>query len=173
MPAAPVAQGPVITAPYMLPTAEKDWNVKSFGAGQNKPRYNDRQVRFWFSCYKDTARFRVTGASIVMWSNGVKADRIEGFHFKYRLVPRGTEGRLQLASKWSTNRSVSFKKAKKAKSYRKVSQWMNAPALKDTHSSAAAWDLEIKLKYVRPLRVDYTYKYRIAINTPQCGLLAE
>ena len=136
----------------------------TYGAGQNKPFYNDGAAKSWYTCVGDKTLFKITQASIYMWSRG--KDRIKGFQFKYRLVAKGTEGQPQWYSNWSKNTSVSFKKNKK------IGRWMNAAALGQSFSSTAAWDMEIKLKYPRSLRTAFRAKYRMPMGSPQCGVLA-
>ena len=135
----------------------------SYGAGQNKPFYNDGAAKSWYTCVGDKTIFKITQASIYMWSRG--EDRIKGFQFKYRLVAKGTEGQPQWYSNWSKNTSVSFKKNKK------IGRWMNAAALGQSFSSTAEWDMEIKLKYARSLRTAFRAKYRMHMGSPQCGVL--
>lgn len=144
--------------------AGKGWLV-SYGAGITSPAYVDRNAKYWYQCVSDQTNFKITKASIVMWSKGV--DRIKGFHFKYRLVARGSDGQPQWWSNWSKNVTVSFKTNKK------YSRWMNAPKLGQSFSSTAAWDMEIKLKYPRSLRTAFRQKYRVPIVTPQCGVLEQ
>lgn len=136
----------------------------TYGAGQNTPFYNDNWARSWYSCVGDKAVFKITRASIYMWSRG--KDRIKGFQFKYRLVLKGTEGQPQWFSNWSKNKSVSFKKNKK------IGRWMTAGALGQSFGSTAEWDMEIKLKYPRSLRSAFRAKYRMPLGSPQCGVLA-
>ena len=136
----------------------------TYGAGQNKPFYNDGAAKSWYTCVGDKTLFKITQASIYMWSRG--KDRIKGFQFKYRLVGKGTEGQPQWYSNWSKNKSVSFKKNKT------IGRWMNAAALGQSFSSTAEWDMEIKLKYPRSLRTAFRAKYRMPMGSPQCGVLA-
>lgn len=135
----------------------------TYGAGANKPKYNDGGVKFRYQCVGDSTNFKITGASIYMWSRG--KDRIKGFQFKYRLVPAGTDGQLQFAWNWSKNTTVNFKKNKR------TGGWVNASKLGQSFSSTASWDLEVKLKYPRSLRKAYTKKYRLHMATPQCGVV--
>lgn len=134
------------------------------GAGQNHKAYNDRHIRYDYKCdIKGRPIFKITKASIVMWTRGA---RIKGLEFKYRLVPRGTDGQPQWWSNWSSNSSIRFKQGTVQ------TRWMHAAALGQSFSSTAAWDVEVKLKYPRSLRKAFSYKYRINIPSPQCGVLA-
>lgn len=142
--------------PLSFPTASR-----THGAGVNHPRFNDFRVNYLYQCAgADSSRFRVTSASIYMWSRG---DRIKGFQFKYRLVPAGTAGQIQAWSNWSKNVSVSFPQGSTR------GQWMAAGALNQTRSVEAAWEMEVKLKYPRSLRPAKRYKYRLTFANPPCG----
>lgn len=161
--AAPSGGGGIAGRPAPM-AAAKGW-LASYGAGIKSPAYVDKNAKYWYQCVSDQTKFKITRASIVMWSNGV--DRIKGFHFKYRLVARGTDGQPQWWSNWSKNVTASFKTNKK------ISRWMNASKLGQSFSSTAAWDMEIKVKYPRSLRTAFRQKYRVPIVTPQCGVLEE
>lgn len=132
------------------------------GAGVNQPRYDDASVSWEYTCLPDgSSRFRVQRASIVMWSKGA---RIKGFHFKYRLVPTGTDGQIQLPYNWSKNARVSFPQGSRQ------SSWVTAGRLGQSFGSDLGWDIEVKLKYPRSLRIAYRYKYRLSMAaTPACG----
>jgi len=138
---------------------------RGHGAGQNAPRFNDWLPRITYSCLPDgSTRFRLTGARIVMFTNGDQ--RIKGFQFKYRLVPDGTDGQPVPYANWSNNATTSFSQG----SVRTT--WMNAGQLGQTHSTLADWDIELKLKYPRSLRTAFRYKYRRNLTEPQCGVIA-
>lgn len=136
----------------------------TYGAGQNAPSYNDGIARWWYSCVPDQAVFKVTRASIYVWSKG--KDRVKGAEFKYRLAARGTDGQIQWWSNWSKTAKYKTKKNKKFKG------WLNATGLGQSFSSASSWDMEINLKYPRSLRKAYSKKYRVHVPSPQCGPLA-
>jgi hypothetical protein len=131
------------------------------GAGTNNPNYNNGSVNVSYRCLDSgvVPNFKITGARMVMWSNGA---RIKGFHFKYRLVAHGTDGQLQYWSNWSDNVSVSFPQGTPQ------AKWMSAPALSQSFSTASAWDVEAKVKYPRSLRTAYRYKWRINLTNPAC-----
>ncbi|MEZ5119935.1 MAG: hypothetical protein R2686_08550, partial [Candidatus Nanopelagicales bacterium] len=132
------------------------------GAGMNKPANNDGSIVYKHRCVGDTTDFKITQATIKMWSRG---DRIKGFHFKYRLVAAGTEGQPQWWSNWSEPVKKSFK------ANRVASMSLTAPGLGQSFSSTAAWEAEVKLKYPRSKRPAKRYKYRLPVTTPQCGIL--
>ena len=134
--------------------------ASNVGAGQNSPRFNDWHARYWYTCPAQGI-FKVTNAKIVMWSKG--GNRVKGFQFKYRIVPQGTDGQPVPFSNWSDNVSTSFDQGTVH------SIWMTAGSQGQSWSSAAAWDMEIKLKYPRSLRTAYRFKYRKAIPSPDCG----
>ncbi len=136
--------------------------ASTHSAGQNARAFNDGLTRWEYMCVGDQARFKVTKASIVMWARGA---RINGFHFKYRLVAAGTDGQPQWWSNWSGNVTHSFK------TNAKVTRWMTAPALGQSFGTTTDWDMEVKLKYPRSLRKAYRYKWRFPIAEPQCGVL--
>lgn len=129
------------------------------GAGTNKPRNNDNVPQYKYRCISED-RFKVTQASIKMWSRG---DRIKGFHFKYRFVAAGTAGQPQWWSNWSETVKKSFS------SNQVKSIWMTAPRLGQSFSTASSWDLEVKLKYPRSKRPAKRYKYRVSATLPDCG----
>jgi hypothetical protein len=162
--AAPTRTPSVVNAQPVtaVPTWQAGFNVW-YGAGTDAPKYKNTIARWSYYCVGETTNFKIANASINMWSNG---KRIKGFHFKYRLVDSGTAGRPQWFSNWSKNVTTSFKQGSR------VNHPMNAAGLGQSFSSAASWDMEIKLKYPRSKRKAYREKYRVRISTPQCGVLA-
>lgn len=104
-------------------------------------------------------RVRVKVRSI-MWAQG---GSINGFHFKVRLVPAGTDGQLQLAYAWSDNFVRSFSPTP-SRVQKGMVGW--APS----QDATAEWEIEVKLKYTRALgRPAYRAKFRIPFNAPDCG----
>lgn len=107
------------------------------------------------SIYGPRLRVRVR---TVMWARG---DRIDGFHFKVRLVPAGSDGR-PVGRAWSDNVTRSF-----ATTSTTVRRLMTAWT--PSEDPAADWEIEVKLKYSRSGgRLDYRRKFRVPITQPDC-----
>jgi hypothetical protein len=106
-------------------------------------------------------QFKVKSARMVMWANG---DKITGFKFRYRPVPRGDPdkdadaNRLPAAQNWSPWAEESGPTAR-----------LEAGAQGQSYNPLAAWSLQIELEFVRP-GFNYVYRYAYPIINPQCGL---
>ncbi len=131
---------------------------RTHGAGSNKPAYNDGQVKWRYMCIPGTTRFKVTRASIVMWSRG---DRIKGFEFKYRVIPVAPG--LNIGQDWSGTVKTSFPQGSNQ------TRRMTAGALGQSRGSELDWGIEVRLKYPRSLRLAKRYKWQIDIVEPPCG----
>lgn len=142
------------------PVAPAEAAPHGIGAGVNKPKYNDWQVKWFYSC-TDEGNFKADKAKIVMFSTG--GNRVKGFHFKYRIVPGDTEGQPIPWANWSANTAVSFDQGTVQ------TTWMTAGPQGQSWNPAADWDLEVKLKYPRSKRTAWRYKYRVALTEPTCS----
>jgi hypothetical protein len=132
--------------------------AQGVGAGVNRPRFDDWSAAWTYRCTGE-GNFKVAGATIRMWSNG--GNRVKGFQFKYRVVPQNTG--LHLDSNWSSNVHTSFSQGSAH------SVWMKAGPQGQAWNPAGSWALELKLKYPRSLRTAWRFKYKKAINSPDCG----
>lgn len=129
-------------------------------------------TRGWYATTNNTYGFRhtvgcklnrrgtynfVVQASTTIWANGA---RINGTHFKARLVPEGTAGQPQALYTWSGNQTTSFPQGTLASA--------NFAVMLPRQAAMNNWDLEVKIKFPRSLRQAFRYKFRVPFQEIDC-----